>query len=456
MEDFTINNKMDICFVSNFSKTLFFEQIAYGLQELNVNVYWITVDKYWYDYLCDRFDKKKILHLNKKCKLVNNEPVGDFKINEIILSDRVLNVYKDTHIVYNYLINIQRPIFSFLKNNNISKVFGEVTWAHEMLISRICRICNELDVDYLFPTSVRIPFDRFAFFRGESQKEIFVKKKNTVIPDIDFNFKAPDYLQRNNELLKKRFSFWGMGMRFWGLLFNSNQHDADDMTKRSTLKTICVKSREFFRYYIYHIFVSRSKFSDVGGNYIFYALHKQPESSIDVFGRYFEDQFTNILNLWRNLPPGWQLVVKEHTNAIGDRNFNFYRKIKKLSNVLLVNEREDSKKIIKNAQLVATVTGTVAYEASLMGIKSFTFAPCFFNGFSNCFHVSLSDFAGSINLKDLIEKLLAKQGNQDSSKLQESIMGNSYEGIISDPISFPSCMSSDNISKVISAFYQVI
>ena len=59
-----------------------------------------------------------------------------------------------------------------------------------------------------------------------------------------------------------------------------------------------------------------------------YTLHKQPEASVDIVGRYYDNQYTNIQNIWRILPDDWCLVVKEHTNAIGDRPLSFLKKLK--------------------------------------------------------------------------------------------------------------------------------
>ena len=447
---------MNVCFVSNYSKTLFFEQVAYGLKELGVEVFWITVDKYWYKYLCDRFGENNVLHVSYKQNTYDCKPIGEFKINELIYSDRVLNKLKDFQIAQSYLCNIQKDLYTFIKNNNITKVFGEVTWAHEMLISRMCNDIPELKATFLLPLTIRIPFNRFAFFIGESQIKIFETFNMKNIEKVKIKLKAPDYLERNNELLKNRFSLGGMSKRFFRFIKKLKNRDSLDLTNYTLRDIISIKTREFIRHHEYNLFVSTQSIGAIQGNYIFYALHKQPESSIDVFGRYSEGQYNNILNLWRILPIGWKLVVKEHTNAIGDRNISFYKKIKKLSGVLLVNEKADTKYLIKNSNLVATVSGTVAYEAAMMEIPSITFAKCFFNGFSNCFNVNTSDFADCKNLEDLLKNLKRKQGNRTKRELEEYILGVSYEGIISDPISFPACMDPDNIIKVTKAFYQVL
>ena len=97
----------------------------------------------------------------------------------------------------------------------------------------------------------------------------------------------------------------------------------------------------------------------------------------------------NIVNVWRALPDGWLLLVKEHTNAVGDRSWCFYRRLRQLRNVVLVDEKADSHDIIRRSRAVVSVSGTMAYEAALMGIPSLTFGDVFFNRLPGCRKIGL-------------------------------------------------------------------
>ena len=183
------------------------------------------------------------------------------------------------------------------------------------------------------------------------------------------------------------------------------------------------------------------------------ALHKQPEASVDVLGRYYEDQYLNILNLWRVLPDDWVLLVKEHTNAIGDRSLSFYNKINSLKNTYFLHEKEDSHEIIFKSCLVATISGTVAYEVALLSKPSITFAPTFFNASNFCKNITLEDLKYCNNINDLLSNDSSKQLNDS---FQSDILSNSYEGIISDYLSDPRCMDEKNIHLITNSIISIL
>ena len=65
-------------------------------------------------------------------------------------------------------------------------------------------------------------------------------------------------------------------------------------------------------------------------------MQKTPEANTDVKGIYYSDHIINIQNIWKILPSNFQLVVKQHPACTGDNNLFFYKKIKNLYNVHLL------------------------------------------------------------------------------------------------------------------------
>ncbi|MCR4923830.1 MAG: hypothetical protein K5931_07460, partial [Lachnospiraceae bacterium] len=76
-----------------------------------------------------------------------------------------------------------------------------------------------------------------------------------------------------------------------------------------------------------------------------------------------------------SLPAGWKLYVKEHQAMLGERGLEFYKKVKELHNVRLVqvNYYHDPKPWIINSKGVVTIVGTTAFEEALMGRRSLIF-----------------------------------------------------------------------------------
>ena len=204
-------------------------------------------------------------------------------------------------------------------------------------------------------------------------------------------------------------------------------------------------SREEWNRFQYQ-FIKRTHFdAEVMQPYVFLGLHKQPESSVEVMGRYYEDQLQNIKNLWRALPSGWKILVKEHTNAIGDRSPAFYQALKALPNVILIDERTNSYDIIQHAELVVSITGTICYEAALMNVPSVTFAPVFFNKINSCRHISLEDLS-----KHRLDDIAFDLNIQPDNRLEYSqyLLQNTFEGKFYDPQTTEVALQEANVRKI--------
>lgn len=443
---------MNICFVANYYKTYFFHEVAKRLQREGVNVFWVVVNKSLNDFLLKSYNKNNVLYISKSDSSVDNNPVGDYRLNELVYGDRVLR-HESGDWPYGFLRNIQKKLFDFVDKNQIRFVFGEVTWAHEILFHRLLADNPELSCKYLCPHTIRIPGGRFAFFVDEFQSVLHEVPGSQIDfePVSPFEVKKPDYLAINDKILKSSRSIGARLARIKRFITRENIDPFDPTLISSRWTSFRLRISEELNKELYR-FIKKVPFTEVISSqpYVFVALHKQPEASIDVIGRYYEDQARNITNVWRALPEGWLLVVKEHSNAIGDRPPGFYRNLNKLRNLVFVDERTDSYKLIENCQAVVTVSGTVAYEAALLGKRSFTFAPCFFNRFEKCSKLDLKDFFTDdvfIKSKDCVI------GDSDSYGY---IYSNSYPGNISDVVSNPSCISDENITMVASSFVKVL
>lgn len=109
-----------------------------------------------------------------------------------------------------------------------------------------------------------------------------------------------------------------------------------------------------------------------GEKYVYVPLHLIPESTTFVQAPLYVNELNNIEMLSKSIPAGWKIYVKEHQSMAGERDVEFYEKVKKIPNVRLVrfNYYNDPKPWITKSQGVFTVTGTGAFEAALLGKKS--------------------------------------------------------------------------------------
>lgn len=451
-QDSTVSK--NICFIANFYKTYFFHEIATYLTSNRFNVFWLVPKDSQAEFLTAYYPKKSILSINRSNILKTEQPINDYKINELIYGDRVLR--NEIPNGQKFLTNIQKPIYDFIAENKINLILGEVTWAHELLVHRMVTAQRELNCSYYSMHTVRIPNGRFAFFEDEKQTKILecsTISRSTNIQQKYLTIEKPAYLKSNDAIIKKNMSFSGRLSRVKRLITGENIEKTDPNVNvrgfyrwwfpiREEVNRACYKS------------VKKYKLQEfVNEPYIFFGFHKQPEASVDVCGRYFENQMDNVLNLWRVLPPKWKLVVKEHTNAIGDRSLPFYRKLKKYPNIILADEKIDSHILIKNSKLVATNTGTMALEAALMNIPAITFSSVFFNKHCYCRHANWVDLEKYGSITKLITEIVAQQSN--SEEYTSYILSNTFEGVIGDVFSNPKVVDPDNIKNIATAILKI-
>lgn len=101
--------------------------------------------------------------------------------------------------------------------------------------------------------------------------------------------------------------------------------------------------------------------------YIFYPLHVDPEASTMVLSPWHTDQINVIEALAKSAPADMLVVVKEHLPMLGKRPRGFYKTISRIPRVILLRPEENSLTLIQQADIVAVITGTAAWEAMRLG-----------------------------------------------------------------------------------------
>ncbi|HUB98160.1 MAG TPA: hypothetical protein VL993_19710 [Stellaceae bacterium] len=180
----------------------------------------------------------------------------------------------------------------------------------------------------------------------------------------------------------------------------------------------------------------------VPANYLFYALHYTPESSVNGLEPYYVDQLRAIDALLLNMPPGYRLVVKEHPAMLGLRPHAFYRALRHRPGLVLLSPSVDSRMLMEGAAIVATVTGTVALEAWLLGRPCLMFGRSFFAHL--CRRVpALHDLGNA-----LTELLSAHPAMSETEKEQEiaKFINIGADFVIGDPWASPGMMAAQNIA----------
>lgn len=443
-----------ICFIANYYKTDVFIEISKRLKDYSISSYWIIPNRKQYNLLQSIFPEECLLYVGKDIVLESDAKAidVDLTLNELIIGDRVLR-YESKKWTFKYLHKLKNLYFEFLSRNQIDYIFGEITWAHELVAHRLTTRMKELNCVFLNPHTIRIPNGRFAFFVDEFQSKIEEIVNSPSSAGNNIEVEKPDYLALNNKHLSDKGKLNGNIKLIKNFMFRTNQDSNDPTLYSSPITQLRIRGMELYNRLVFRNFITEINIDDLPNKKkILFTLHKQPEASIDVIGRYYENQLELIKNIWRILPEDYILVVKEHSNAIGDRGYDFYKQIKGLKGVFLVDNKADSYLLLDLCDAVFTVSGTIGYEAPLKGKKSFTFAPTFFNKLNGCVEISWKDFKYS-SLEALIQN---NSLGLDVEPFSNWLISNSFEGIMSDSFGDPRCMVRENLDVLSEAFLKVI
>jgi len=156
-------------------------------------------------------------------------------------------------------------------------------------------------------------------------------------------------------------------IRYW-YLYNVSRNSViqkDDYTRSSTTERIRNDIKQVIRKY-------RVKYTEVfekannDEDFVYFPLHLQPEYSTMVLAPMYLNQIEVVRKISRSIPVNYKLYVKEHPSMIkyrGWREAAYYKELKSLPNVRLVNPFTNSHSLIKESELVTAITGTAGLEA---------------------------------------------------------------------------------------------
>ena len=396
---------INICFIANFEKTYFFEAIAEKILEKKKHqIFWLVNNKKQFDKLKLKFGSNNVCLINKDIeKNIFNKNISDkIKLNEILYQDRCLD--KNSSKDLRYLEITSLKIYEFLNKNKIKFVYGEITWAHEILTYKICNLFKSLNCKFYNPSTIRFPLNYFLFFKNHDQSEYFLKKNQNYNSTNFVKDYSKEYLDLVQNIRPKNlFKSYNFIIQKIKKLFYESYFDKYDPTKTVKHIRIFRLIKKYINFILFNLSTSKNLEILKNKKYIIYFLQKQPEASIDVKGVYYDDQISNLKNIWRLMPPDFKIVIKEHPNSIGDRSFLYYQKLTQFNNTILINDKSKFENLVSNAFATFSVASTASMQSALLNVPSYTFVKCFFNEIKFSHRISLEDIKNFKNIFDLNE-----------------------------------------------------
>ena len=260
----------------------------------------------------------------------------------------------------------------------LENYFNELNSNYEDIVNS--HLWNQIDGYRNLIKKHKSPFVNFRFFT----KKIFGFFDNNLIDRINL-FRAKNFNSDQKEL--KKF-FRDSNMKYFNYLINKT---------KTILKKIENKK----------IYIKLSNYDlDLKKEYLFVAFQYQPEKSTCPLGNRFNNQILMLRKIREMLPEKIKIYVKEHPSQFifdhtrfGEinRDKEFYNKIIQIPNVELVPIDFNSFDLIDNSIAVASITGSIGWEAVNRGKNALCFG---YSWMRNCegIHTILSD-------EDLIEKI---------------------------------------------------
>jgi len=255
------------------------------------------------------------------------------------------------------------------------------------------------DIDYI-PSEIRSFNLNSESLETELKAEIKAKVEELTSAA---DYIAPDYMIKQNIARAKRNGFTGKIKQLRELknkLFYRSTKPAKIKLRNSSIRTQYLSNWDNTIVYIkrelalqrlyknYHLWVANRPVRE--RPYVLLALHYQPEETTSPSGGIYTDQALIVELLHNALDPEIDIIIKEHKSQFnnfgtfkGERGRlpEDYRHIAGISErVRFVSENENPYKLIDNAMVIATVTGTIGYESALRGTPALIFGRAWFEG----------------------------------------------------------------------------
>ena len=172
-------------------------------------------------------------------------------------------------------------------------------------------------------------------------------------------------------------------------------------------------------------------------SYVYLALHYQPEMTTCPVGGAYVEQSLIVELLDKYLPDGINIYIKEHPKQENvSRGIDYYNKIlRNKKRVFFVSMRTKSFDLIKNSIAVATVSGTVGWEALFRSIPVLLFGHNFYQYAPGVFMI---------------------KSNLDCARAIETILANNYTINENDLKLFIQAVSNSSIKGIIDPAYEII
>lgn len=293
-------------------------------------------------------------------------------INSIIFMDQDLR-HAPYEVALNYLAASAIRIRSFIEDREVRLVSSGRDSALQMMTMLVCK---RLGVFWGCVTRVKLPKRSFGF-SPTHQGDVFCHMRPVERKDYDSAAKWLEEFRSGSSvkpLAKPKISGFQAILshivRLVPLLWSKLKFRLSGRAGQKVWN--CGFTRETRRYlttlrnYCHYRFFMRF-YRPTDEPFVLYGLHRQPESSIDVRGAYFDDQLALIKQIVRSLPATHKLYVKIHFSDVAGQTPEFYKTLLGYPAVKLIDPDVDSRDLLLRAAVIVTNVGAMGQEGGYLG-----------------------------------------------------------------------------------------
>lgn len=165
--------------------------------------------------------------------------------------------------------------------------------------------------------------------------------------------------------------------------------------------------------------------------YVYFALHMQPELTTTAIGGLYEDQILALERISKLIPDDWVIYAKENPIQTEQYRGNFFfARLARLPNVCLVSQQVNTFELIEHSQFVATITGTVGWEAVTGGKNVLVFGHTWYRTLPGVFEFNNQCSVDVIMAYKIDHQELEKKAGEMLAKMLPGIVDPAYSGLV--------------------------
>ena len=289
------------------------------------------------------------------------------------------------HSVFNYVL------YSLANYHNIKILTFLDTWEADRML-----VLDSIETPIFFDELVENNLNK-GITEDDLSNELHFYYEAQINPNKDA---TPNYIKKQINDQKKSNVFLKK-IKNKVLALNYLLSGQDKFKKiKDLLKS---KTRRHPKEYLIKEYKNLEQNPNLNQNYVYFAVHFQPERTTCPQGEMYNDQILAIETLSHALPNGWKIYVKEHPMQWWLRGSNdsdrflsvrykgYYKKIARLKNVILVSPEFSTFKLIEKAKAISTITGTVGWESIMRQKPVMIFGNAWYKNFPKVFRIIGAD-----------------------------------------------------------------